>query len=87
MREFFPTFSSPPLPFQMGVPAQDAFPAKLWARLATRTARWHASQPPTYPDPRGEPSLRHEIAAYLAVARGIRARADHGEVCVTAPAL
>lgn len=76
MREFFPTFSSPPLPFQMGVPAQDAFPAKLWARLATRTARWHASQPPTYPDPRGEPSLRHEIAAYLAVARGIRARAD-----------
>jgi DNA-binding transcriptional MocR family regulator len=26
----------------------------------------------TYPDPRGEPDLRKEIAAYLAIARGIR---------------
>jgi GntR family transcriptional regulator/MocR family aminotransferase len=76
MREFFPTFSSPPLPFQMGVPAHDAFPAKLWARLATRAARWHASQPPTYPDPRGQPSLRQQIASYLGMARGIRATPD-----------
>ena len=32
-------FSLRPLPFQMGVPAQDAFPAKLWARLRTRAVR------------------------------------------------
>jgi GntR family transcriptional regulator / MocR family aminotransferase len=27
------------LPFQMGLPALDAFPSKLWSRLATRRAR------------------------------------------------
>jgi len=28
-----------PLPFQMGLPALDAFPRKVWARMAARTAR------------------------------------------------
>jgi GntR family transcriptional regulator/MocR family aminotransferase len=32
-------YSSAPLPFQMGVPAHDAFPAKLWARMRTRAVR------------------------------------------------
>ncbi len=76
MQRFFPTFSQLPMPFQLGVPAHDAFPAKVWARLATRSARWHASQPTSYSDPRGEPALRREIASYLATARGIRASAD-----------
>lgn len=76
MQRFFPVFSQLPLTFQLGVPAHDAFPAKVWSRLATRSARWHASQPTSYPDPRGEPALRREIAAYLATARGIRASAD-----------
>ena len=57
--------------FQMGVPAQDAFPAKVWSRILARAARTAASAVPRYPDPRGEPSLRAEIAAYLAVARGM----------------
>jgi GntR family transcriptional regulator/MocR family aminotransferase len=30
-----------------------------------------SSAAPSYPDPRGEPDLRREIAAYLATARGI----------------
>jgi GntR family transcriptional regulator/MocR family aminotransferase len=57
--------------FQMGIPAQDAFPAKVWSRILLRAARTAASAVPRYPDPRGEPALRTEIAAYLAVARGM----------------
>ena len=64
-------YGSPPLPFQMGVPAQDAFPYKLWSRLMAAAARAAAAQPVSYPDPRGLPALRQEIAAYLAYARGI----------------
>ena len=57
--------------FQMGVPAQETFPAKLFARIRTRAVRVESSVAPLYPDPRGEPDLRREIAAYLAIARGI----------------
>lgn len=57
--------------FQMGVPAQDAFPAKVWARIVARAARASADAPLRYPDPRGEAVLRAAIAAYLAVARGM----------------
>jgi GntR family transcriptional regulator/MocR family aminotransferase len=35
----------------------------------------------TYPDPRGEPDLRSEIAAYLGIARGVRC--DPSQVLVT----
>ncbi|MES2609573.1 MAG: PLP-dependent aminotransferase family protein [Pseudomonadota bacterium] len=57
--------------FQMGVPAQDAFPANVWARIVMRAARASADAPLRYPDPRGEVVLRAAIAAYLAVARGM----------------
>ncbi len=57
--------------FQMGVPAQDAFPVKPWGRILARAARAAASAPPRYPDARGEPALRAAIAVYLAVARGL----------------
>ena len=56
----------------MGVPAQDAFPFKLWSRILTREVRQAVMAPVSYPDPRGDPALRNEIAAYLAIARGIR---------------
>jgi len=57
--------------FQMGVPAQDAFPARVWSGILVRAAREAADAPLNYPDPRGAPALRAEIAAYLAVARGM----------------
>ena len=60
-----------PAIFQMGVPAREAFPAKLLARIRSSAVRAEASAPPLYPDPRGELELRREIAAYLAIARGI----------------
>ena len=70
--ELFHDFEGPPLPFQMGAPAQDAFPFILWSRIMARSARLAAAAPVSYPDPRGHPELRREIAAYLAIARGVR---------------
>ena len=57
--------------FQMGVPALDAFPHKVWSRLIARRGRAlrpidHAYQPAA-----GSEALRLQIARYLAVARGI----------------
>ncbi|MGN5480190.1 aminotransferase class I/II-fold pyridoxal phosphate-dependent enzyme (plasmid) [Cupriavidus basilensis] len=69
-------YSSAPLPFQMGVPADDAFPAKLWARMRTRAVRNDAIAFTTYADPRGEPELRVQIASYLAVSRHAHCHPD-----------
>ncbi len=70
--DLFYDFSAKPLVFQMGVPSQDFFPFKLWSRIQARAARHASALPVGYPDPRGEPDLRREIAAYLGVARGLR---------------
>jgi GntR family transcriptional regulator/MocR family aminotransferase len=58
-------------PFQLGLPALDAFPRKLWSRLAARQARALSATDMAYPDHAGYWPLREAIAAYLAVARGI----------------
>ena len=72
----------PPLPFQMGMPAYDAFPRKLWATLGVRRLRAAGVGELAYPDPRGSPRLRKAIAAYLLVARGVDCRPE--QVFVTA---
>ncbi|MBV7417982.1 MULTISPECIES: PLP-dependent aminotransferase family protein [Comamonas] len=69
-------YSSAPQPFQMGVPADDAFPAKLWARMRARAVRADANSYTTYSDPRGEPALRTQIASHLAVSRQMRCHPD-----------
>jgi GntR family transcriptional regulator/MocR family aminotransferase len=63
--------SREPALFQMGIPAMETFPATLIARIRAKAIRTEMSAAPIYPDPRGEPALRREIARYLAVARGI----------------
>lgn len=68
---FFLEFDVVPMPFQMGVPAYDAFPYKTWSRTLHWAARTAAERPTNYPDPRGEYALRREIAAYLSVSRGL----------------
>jgi len=80
--DLFHDFGTTPQVFQMGVPAQDAFPLKLWSRLLAQEARRAAAARVSYPDPRGDPSLRQEVAAYLGIARGIRCSAS--QVIVTA---
>jgi GntR family transcriptional regulator/MocR family aminotransferase len=82
MPDLFYDFGTVPLPFQMGVPAQDEFPGKLWARILTREARRSAEGPVGYPDPRGDPTLRKEVAAYLGIARGLRC--SPSQVLITA---
>ncbi|WP_233386916.1 MocR-like pyridoxine biosynthesis transcription factor PdxR [Methylobacterium sp. C25] len=76
-----PSFSEVPRPFQMGVPAQDAFPSTAWSRVNVAAARSESLAPTSYPDPRGEPSLRAEIVAHLAIARGLACSPD--QVIVT----
>jgi GntR family transcriptional regulator / MocR family aminotransferase len=80
--DLFRDFERPPLLFQMGVPAQDAFPFSLWSRLMARHARAAAAAPVCYLDPRGEAALRDAICAYLAIARGVSCRPE--QVLVTA---
>lgn len=80
--DLFRDFERAPLAFQMGVPAQDAFPFALWSRLMTRNARVAAAAPVSYADPRGHPELRRALVAYLAIARGLRCTPE--QVLVTA---
>ncbi|SFH64048.1 PLP-dependent aminotransferase family protein [Albimonas pacifica] len=76
-----PAYEAPSLPFQNGVPAQEAYPVKVWARLLGRAARARSFESTVQPDPRGDPGLRAQIAAHLAVARGIACAPD--QVVVT----
>jgi len=69
--EMYQELTAGPAIFQMGVPAQETIPAKLFARIRSSAVRAELSAPALYPDPRGELELRREIAAYLAIARGI----------------
>ena len=66
--------------FQLGVPAHDAFPATLWARLH-RQAVQSAALRIGYGDTRGLPELRSAIASHVAIARGIECSPD--QVIVT----
>nr|WP_245274024.1 PLP-dependent aminotransferase family protein [Rhizobium leguminosarum] len=59
------------LPFQMGLPALDTFPRKIWARLGARCVRAMLPADMVHPAVSGLPALRAEIAAYLQVSRGI----------------
>jgi GntR family transcriptional regulator/MocR family aminotransferase len=59
------------LPFQMGLPALDAFPRKIWARLGARCVRAMQPSDMVHPAVYGLSALRAQIAAYLQVSRGI----------------
>lgn len=59
------------LPFQMGLPALDAFPRKIWARLTSKCARSMQFSDMAHPSIYGIASLRNEVSAYLQVSRGI----------------
>lgn len=66
--------------FQLGLPAEDAFPAKLWARLHRRAADVGAMRI-HHQDPRGLDELRREIASHLTLARGLHC--SPGQIFVT----
>lgn len=77
-----PAAATEALPFQLGLPALDAFPRKTWARLAGRSLRTLETAAMTYPDPAGYDPLRRTIATYLGISRGIAC--SPGQVFVTA---
>jgi GntR family transcriptional regulator/MocR family aminotransferase len=64
------------LPLQLGLPALDAFPRKVWSRLVARHARAFAPSDMAYPEPSGYRPLREAIARYLASSRGVRCSAE-----------
>jgi GntR family transcriptional regulator/MocR family aminotransferase len=57
--------------FRPGIPALDAFPLDLWARLAARLYRHSKGDLLSYGHPAGYPPLRRAIAEYLRAARGV----------------
>lgn len=74
-------FGTLPLALQMGLPALDAFPRKLWTRLAGRQLRQAGLEGLVYPDSRGYAPLRAAIASYLGISRGITCQPDQIFVC------
>ncbi|WP_162875519.1 PLP-dependent aminotransferase family protein [Sphingomonas crusticola] len=69
------------LPLTPGVPSFDLFPRKAWSQLVRRHAQSLSPASMAYPDAQGSPQLREAVAAYLAVARGIRCTPD--EIIIT----
>jgi GntR family transcriptional regulator/MocR family aminotransferase len=89
--EIAPVRSDPPSvpaaavrPFAPHLPALDAFPYALWARLVGRAARGLHGSALAYQDPQGHPGLREAIALHWNATRG--ASLDASRVIVTAGA-
>jgi GntR family transcriptional regulator/MocR family aminotransferase len=59
------------LPFQMALPALDAFPRKIWSQIGARCVRATRIPDMANPSVLGLESLRMAIATYLQVSRGI----------------
>jgi GntR family transcriptional regulator / MocR family aminotransferase len=69
--------------FQMGQPALDVFPRKLWSQISARVVRSLDVEQLAHPhDIMGYEPLRHAIASYLRIARDIACSAD--QIMITA---
>lgn len=58
-------------PLQMGLPALDAFPRKVWSRLVGYRQRRTEPTRLGFPEPAGYDRLRQRIATYLGISRGV----------------
>ncbi len=76
-----------PLPFQPGLPALDAFPRGLWARVMGRRLRQQSRFDLALPDPAGERALRQAIADWLRFSRSIDCRPEQVFVAAGYPAV
>ncbi|MFL1553100.1 PLP-dependent aminotransferase family protein [Pseudomonas sp. D47] len=76
-----PSTAPGPRPLQMGLPALDAFPRKLWARLVTQQVRRTDADSLAMGDVRGALALRVAIANYLALYRGVECTPQQVFVC------
>lgn len=60
-----------PKALQLGLPALDAFPRKVWNRIVAHRLRESEPARLAYPAPAGYDRLREKIATYLGVSRGV----------------
>jgi GntR family transcriptional regulator / MocR family aminotransferase len=76
--QYFPRVDHPdaPRPFVTGMPAYDAFPIALWARLSAQHWRRSAKLRLGYTDTAGLVELRQAIATHLWANRGVACVAD-----------
>ncbi|MEU8610245.1 PLP-dependent aminotransferase family protein, partial [Actinoplanes sp. NPDC048791] len=74
---------SPRLAFDLtsGAPDVSAFPRAAWQRASRVALSAAPSEALGYPDPRGLPGLRAELASYLARVRGVRTSPEHLVIC------
>src|SRR5688572_5601782 len=79
--EATPKAPSPRYDFRPGLPALSLFPRADWLCSMRRAVNRASHADFDYPDPRGAPSARAELAAYLNRVRGTSARADHLLFC------
>ncbi|KAF1033502.1 MAG: HTH-type transcriptional regulatory protein GabR [Pseudomonas sp.] len=70
-----------PRPLQMGLPALDGFPRKLWARLVTQQVRRADLNSLANGDEQGAHALRVAIVHYLALYRGVECSPEQVFVC------
>lgn len=63
-------------PFRIQEPAAKEFPAKVWARVASRRVRKLSSSLLVGSHPAGYEPLREAVAAYLASTRGVKCTSD-----------
>jgi len=74
-------------PFQLGLPALDAFPRALWQRIVARQLRTGTTASLAHPPTNGLPELRAAIVNYLHLSRGISCRPEQVFVCAGYQAL
>lgn len=67
---------SGPRPFQLGLPALDAFPHRVWSKLKAQCLRLLNEAAMTHPAPAGWAPLRQAISSHLQISRGIACAAD-----------
>ncbi|MGQ8776243.1 MocR-like pyridoxine biosynthesis transcription factor PdxR [Serratia sp. NA_112.1] len=74
-------------PFQLGLPALDAFPRALWQRIVGRQLRTSPLAALAHPSTQGLPELRAAIVNYLQLSRGISCRPEQVFICAGYQAL
>ncbi|MGC6389906.1 PLP-dependent aminotransferase family protein [Ewingella sp. S1.OA.A_B6] len=74
-----PSVSS--LPFQLGLPALDAFPRAIWSRIVSRQIRHTGINDLGHPPLSGVDALRHSVARYLQLSRGFICRPEQIFIC------
>lgn len=74
-------------PFQLGLPALDAFPRAVWQRIVARQLRGTTLAALAHPPVKGLAQLREAIAHYLHLSRGIACQPEQIFICAGYQAL